>query len=59
MEDFNLIYFQELIKLAQMKKEQEQLTYKTTPRSSFTNCNSENQTQRNSLPGNLNHIFSK
>ncbi|XP_060526195.1 guanine nucleotide-releasing factor 2 isoform X2 [Cylas formicarius] len=39
-----------LIQLAQDKIAQQQLTYKTTPRSSFGNCNADTQTQRNSLP---------
>ncbi|CAH1132187.1 unnamed protein product [Ceutorhynchus assimilis] len=40
-----------LIELAQEKINQQQLTaYKTTPRTSFTNCNLETQSQRNSLP---------
>ncbi|KAL1505295.1 hypothetical protein ABEB36_004890 [Hypothenemus hampei] len=40
-----------LIELAQEKIKQQQLnSYKTTPRSSFSNCNLEGQSQRNSLP---------
>ncbi|ENN82026.1 hypothetical protein YQE_01601, partial [Dendroctonus ponderosae] len=39
-----------LIELAQEKINQQQTSYKTTPRSSFSNCNLDGQSQRNSLP---------